>query len=204
MGQDGRISSKFLHPGPGFGGSCFPKDTLALVQMGKKFNYPVKTIEAAIAVNEEQSLRMIEKIEYLLDNKISGKKIAVLGLSFKPQTDDIRESSSTKIIPELINKGALVNAYDPVAIENFKIYYPNLSYFESWEDTVKDADVCVILTEWNEFRGIDLEKLKLLMSNPAILDSKNILSIEKLKKLDSNMKMLVGKFDYEIRRNNNP
>jgi len=184
MGQDGRISSKFLHPGPGFGGSCFPKDTLALVQMGKKFNYPVKTIEAAIAVNEEQSLRMIEKIEYLLDNKISGKKIAVLGLSFKPQTDDIRESSSTKIIPELINKGALVNAYDPVAIENFKIYYPNLNYFENWEDTVKDADVCVILTEWNEFRGIDLKKLKLLMSNPAILDSKNILSIEQLKKLD--------------------
>ena len=184
MGQDGRISSKFLHPGPGFGGSCFPKDTLALVQMGKKFNYPVKTIEAAIAVNEEQSLRMIEKIEYLLDNKISGKKIAVLGLSFKPQTDDIRESSSTKIIPELINKGALVNAYDPVAMENFKIYYPNLNYFENWEDTVKDADVCVILTEWNEFRGIDLKKLKLLMSNPAILDSKNILSIEQLKKLD--------------------
>ena len=184
MGQDGRISPKFLHPGPGFGGSCFPKDTLALVQMGKNFNYPVKTIEAAIEVNEKQPLRMIEKIKYLLDNKISGKKIAVLGLSFKPQTDDVRDSSSTKIIPELINRGALINAYDPVAIENFKIYYPNLNYFENWEETVKGTDVCVILTEWNEFRGIDLKKLKLLMSNPAILDSKNILSVEALKKLD--------------------
>ena len=184
MGQDGRISAKFLHPGPGFGGSCFPKDTMALVNMGKKFNHPVRTVEAAIEVNKKQSLRMINKIDSLLDNQISGKKIAILGLSFKPQTDDIREAPSTKIIPKLIIKGAKINAYDPVAIENFRTNYPDLNYFENWEDTVKGADACVILTEWHEFRGIDLKKLKMLMSSPIILDTKNILSIKELKKLD--------------------
>ena len=184
MGQDGRISAKFLHPGPGFGGSCFPKDTMALVNMGKKFNHPVRTVEAAIEVNKKQFLRMINKIDSLLDNQISGKKIAILGLSFKPQTDDIREAPSTKIIPKLIIKGAKINAYDPVAIENFRTNYPDLNYFENWEDTVKGADACVILTEWHEFRGIDLKKLKMLMSSPIILDTKNILSIKELKKLD--------------------
>jgi len=184
MGQDGRISAKFLHPGPGFGGSCFPKDTMALVNMGKNFNHPVKTVEAAIEVNKEQFLRMVNKIDSLLDYQVSGKKIAILGLSFKPQTDDIREAPSTKIIPKLISKGAKINAYDPVAIENFKINYPDLNYFENWEDTVKGVDACVILTEWHEFRGIDLRKLKMLMSNPIILDTKNILSIKELKKLD--------------------
>jgi len=184
MGQDGRISAKFLHPGPGFGGSCFPKDTMALVNMGKNFNHPVKTVEAAIEVNKEQFLRMVNKIDSLLDHQVSGKKIAILGLSFKPQTDDIREAPSTKIIPKLISKGAKINAYDPVAIENFKINYPDLNYFENWEDTVKGVDACVILTEWHEFRGIDLRKLKMLMSNPIILDTKNILSIKELKKLD--------------------
>ena len=184
MGKDGRISAKFLHPGPGFGGSCFPKDTMALVNMGKKFNHPVRTVEAAIEVNKKQFLRMINKIDSLLDNQISGKKIAILGLSFKPQTDDIREAPSTKIIPKLIIKGAKINAYDPVAIENFRNNYPDLNYFENWEDTVKGADACVILTEWHEFRGIDLKKLKMLMSSPIILDTKNILSIKELKKLD--------------------
>jgi len=184
MGQDGRISAKFLHPGPGFGGSCFPKDTMALVNMGKNFNHPVKTVEAAIEVNKKQFLRMVNKIDSLLDHQVSGKKIAILGLSFKPQTDDIREAPSTKIIPKLISKGAKINAYDPVAIENFKINYPDLNYFENWEDTVKGVDACVILTEWHEFRGIDLRKLKMLMSNPIILDTKNILSIKELKKLD--------------------
>ena len=186
MGQDGRISPKFLHPGPGFGGSCFPKDTLALSLLGKKFKRPLKTIEAAIEVNNNQSMRMVEKLINLLDNNITDKKIGILGLSFKPNTDDVREAASRKIIPQLIKLGATIHAYDPVAMNNFKFHFPNINYFESWEEAITDADACVILTEWHEFRGIDLEKLKSLMSKPVILDTKNILSVKKLKDLEFN------------------
>jgi len=184
MGQDGRISPKFLHPGPGFGGSCFPKDTLALSFLGTKNKLPLKTIEAAIEVNNNQSIRMVEKLIFLLDNKISNKKIAILGLAFKPNTDDVREAASRKIIPELIKLGAQINAYDPVAMDNFKHHFPDINYFNSWEDAITGTDACVILTEWNELRGIDLRKLKSLMSKPVILDTKNILSVSKLKNLE--------------------
>ena len=186
MGQDGRISPKFLHPGPGFGGSCFPKDILALSFLGTKFKKPLKTIEAAIEVNNNQSMRMVEKLIYLLDNKIADKKIGILGLAFKPNTDDVREAASRKIIPQLIKLGATIHAYDPVAMNNFKFHFPNINYFENWEEAITDTDACVILTEWHEFRGIDLEKLKSLMSKPVILDTKNILSIKKLKDLEFN------------------
>ena len=184
MGQDGRISPKFLHPGPGYGGSCFPKDTLALSHLGKKFNKPLKTIEAAIEVNNNQPMRMIEKLNNLLDNKISGKKVAILGLSFKPKTDDIREATSVKIIPELVRLGVTIHAYDPIAMNNFRNQFPDINYFENWEEAIRDTDACIILTEWNEFRGIDLIKIKSLMSEPVILDAKNILSISKLEELE--------------------
>ena len=184
MGQDGRISPKFLHPGPGYGGSCFPKDTLALSHLGKKFNKPLKTIEAAIEVNKNQPMRMIEKLNNLLDNKISGKKVAILGLSFKPKTDDIREATSVKIIPELVRLGVTIHAYDPIAMNNFRNQFPDINYFENWEEAIRDTDACIILTEWNEFRGIDLIKIKSLMSEPVILDAKNILSISKLEELE--------------------
>ena len=184
MGQDGRISPKFLHPGPGFGGSCFPKDTLALSYLGKKFNKPIKTIDAAIEVNNNQPMRMIEKLNILLDNKISGKKVAVLGLSFKPKTDDIREASSVKIIPELVRLGVTIHAYDPIAMKSFRNQFPDINYFESWEQAIRGTDACIILTEWNEFRGIDLKKVKSLMTTPVMLDTKNILSISKLKELE--------------------
>jgi UDPglucose 6-dehydrogenase len=186
MGQDGRISPKFLHPGPGFGGSCFPKDILALSFLGTKFKKPLKTIEAAIEVNNNQSMRMVEKLINLLDNKIVDKKIGILGLAFKPNTDDVREAASRKIIPHLITLGATIHAYDPVAMNNFKFHFPNINYFENWEEAITDTDACVILTEWHEFRGIDLEKLKSLMSKPVILDTKNILSVKKLKDLEFN------------------
>ena len=186
MGQDGRISPKFLHPGPGFGGSCFPKDTLALSLLGKKFKRPLKTIEAAIEVNNNQSKRMVEKLINLLDNNIADKKIGILGLSFKPNTDDVREAASRKIIPQLIKLGATIHAYDPVAMNNFKFHFPNINYFENWEEAITDTDACVILTEWHEFRGIDLEKLKSLMSKPVILDTKNILSVKKIIDLEFN------------------
>jgi len=183
MGQDGRISPKFLHPGPGFGGSCFPKDTVALSLLGTKNKLPLKTVEAAIEVNNNQSIRMVEKINKLLDNKVSNKKISILGLAFKPKTDDVREAASRKIIPQLIKLGATIYAYDPVAMNNFKNHFPDINYFDSWENAVTDTDACVILTEWNELRGIDLKKLKSLMSKPVILDTKNILSVSKLEKL---------------------
>jgi len=184
MGKDGRISPKFLHPGPGFGGSCFPKDTLALAFLGNKNKLPLKTVEAAIEVNKNQSIRMVEKLIYLLDNNISNKKIAILGLAFKPKTDDVREAASRKIVPQLIKLGANIHAYDPIAMENFKHYFPDINYFKSWEDAITGVDACVILTEWNELRGIDLKKLKSLMSKPVILDTKNILSISKLEDLE--------------------
>ena len=184
MGHDGRISPKFLHPGPGFGGSCFPKDTLALAFLANKFKRPLKTIEAAIEVNNKQPMRMIEKLINLLNNKVYGKKIAILGLSFKPKTDDIREAASRKIIPQLIKLGAEIHAYDPVAMNNFKNYFSEINYFENWEEATTDTDACIVLTEWNEFRGIDLRKLKTLMANPVVLDTKNILSVSKLEALE--------------------
>ena len=181
MGQDGRISPKFLHPGPGFGGSCFPKDTMSLANIAKQNNIRMNTIEAAIKTNNEQKVLMVNKLKSLLNNKIKDKTIAVLGLAFKPQTDDIRDSASTIIIPRLIKEGAKINTYDPVAMDNFKSLKLNINYFNNWQDAVRDADALILLTEWNEFRGIDLSELKLLLKTPIVLDSKNILSIQKLR-----------------------
>ena len=180
MGLDGRISSKFLHPGPGYGGSCFPKDTHALAATGQKYGSPLRTIEAAIKTNESQKVRMVEKLSRLMGDSVNGKTIAVLGLAFKPQTDDVREAASRVIVSKLVELGASVHAYDPIAMDNFKNHFPNIKYFDSWQDAVKSADGCIILTEWNEFRGLDLNELKDLMRFPVILDTKNILSIQGL------------------------
>ena len=188
MGQDGRISSKFLHPGPGFGGSCFPKDIEALYALGKEKNIELNTIDATIKTNKNQKKRILNKLLRLLNNQVTGKKIAVLGLSFKPNTDDIRESPSLYIVSELSKLGAVVDAYDPVAIENFKSIHQNINYSNTWKDCVKDADACIVLTEWNEFRGMDLNELKSLLKAPVVIDAKNIFSVEKLKLLD---------FDYD-------
>ena len=188
MGQDGRISSKFLHPGPGFGGSCFPKDIESLYALGKEKNIELNTIDATIKTNKNQKKRILNKLLRLLNNQVTGKKIAVLGLSFKPNTDDIRESPSLYIVSELSKLGAVVDAYDPVAIENFKSIHQNINYSNTWKDCVKDADACIVLTEWNEFRGMDLNELKSLLKTPVVIDAKNIFSVEKLKLLD---------FDYD-------
>ena len=183
MGFDGRISPKFLHPGPGFGGSCFPKDTQALAVMGRKNKSPLLTVEAAIKTNDSQKKRMVLKISQLLNNDLDGKSVAVLGLAFKPQTDDVREAASRVIIPQLVELGVNVRAYDPIAMENFKKCHGDIQYFESWQKAAKDADACIILTEWNEFRGMDLNELKSLMKTPIILDTKNILNMDKLDSL---------------------
>ena len=186
MGQDGRISSKFLHPGPGFGGSCFPKDLEALYLLGKEKNIELNTINATIKTNKNQKKRILNKLLRLLNNQVTGKKIAVLGLSFKPKTDDIRESPSLYIVSELSKLGAVVDAHDPVAIENFKSIHQNIHYSDTWKECVKDADACIVLTEWNEFRGIDLNELKSLLKTPVLIDAKNIFSVEKLKLLKFN------------------
>ena len=183
MGQDGRISSKFLHPGPGFGGSCFPKDTQALATIGQINDTPLNTIEAAIKTNKRQKLRMVNKLDRLMNYEMKGKTIAVLGLAFKQHTDDVRDAASKVIVPELIKKGATIHAYDPIAMDNFKIYHSEINYFDNWQEAVNGADALIILTEWNEFRGMDLESLKSLLKTPIVLDTKNILSMQQLELL---------------------
>jgi len=184
LGSDGRISPKFLHPGPGFGGSCFPKDTKALVEIAKKYELNMNTIDAAIKTNNYQRIRMFNKIENLLEGDLKNKKIAVLGLSFKQETDDVRESAAIEIILELINREVSINAYDPVANDSMKKLIPDIEYKLNWQSAVKGCDAVVIMTEWNEFRGLNLEELKELMFTPIILDTRNILNISELKRLE--------------------
>ncbi len=180
MGEDGRISPKFLHPGPGYGGSCFPKDTHAIAALARKKGSPMNTIEAAIVTNQDQKKRMVEKMRNLIGGNFSGKTVGVLGLAFKPNTDDVRESASIEMIQAIMNEGGTVKAYDPIANESMEEFFPELCYCQSWEETCKQTDGVAIMTEWNEFRGLSLEKLKVMMNSPVILDTRNILSINKL------------------------
>lgn len=183
MGSDGRISPKFLHPGPGFGGSCFPKDTKALLSISKELNEPMNTVATAIATNDRQKKRMADKLFNLLENDIKGKTIAVLGLSFKQMTDDVRESASITMIQSILDRNGIVKAYDPEAADNMKKHFPNIEYNTSWQMAVKGADAVVIMTEWHEFRGMDLTELKQLVKTPLILDTRNVLSIKDLVRL---------------------
>jgi len=184
LGADGRISPKFLHPGPGFGGSCFPKDTKALIHVAKKYDLDMNTVDAAIKTNNYQRIRMFNKIENLLEGNINNKKIAVLGLAFKQETDDVRESAAIDIISELMSRGAFIKAYDPVANDSMKKLIPDIEYKLNWQSAVEKCDAVVIITEWNEFRGMNLEELKKLMFTPIILDTRNILNISELKRLE--------------------
>jgi UDPglucose 6-dehydrogenase len=180
MGNDGRISPKFLHPGPGFGGSCFPKDTKALVSLSEKLNEPINTVAAAITTNDRQKKRMAEKLFKLMEYEIKGKTIVVLGLSFKQMTDDVRESAAIDMIQGILDRGGIVKAYDPFANENMKKHFQNIEYCGSWQAAVKNADAVAIMTEWHEFRALDLSELKSLMKSPLVLDTRNILSIPDL------------------------
>lgn len=184
MGLDPRIGAKFLNPGPGFGGSCFPKDVKALIKQGRQLSSPFKILEAVIEINERQKIRAVEKLESFLGD-LKNKIIAVLGLSFKPNTSDVRESPALTLIPILTQKGAKVRAFDPVAMEEFKRAVGNIpvDYAHSPEEAVKGADALVILTEWNEFRFLELTKIKSLMKNPLLIDMRNIYEPEIVKKL---------------------
>ncbi|MGN7612524.1 UDP-glucose dehydrogenase family protein [Magnetococcales bacterium HHB-1] len=163
MGLDRRIGSKFLHPGPGYGGSCFPKDTSALATTAQEFNSPITIVESVIKANHAQKERMVEKISQAFAGQLEGMRIAVLGLTFKPNTDDMREASSVTIIPKLIEQGATVCAFDPEGMDEAKKQLENIDYVDHVYDACKEADALVILTEWNQFRNLNLERIRGLM-----------------------------------------
>ena len=183
MGKDGRISEKFLHPGPGFGGSCFPKDLEALLFISKNNNLSMETVNAAIVANKNQKKRMINKLINLFDGNINNRKIAVLGLAFKANTDDVRESAAIDIIKSILGNGGIVNAYDPIANNEMSKIVDDIEYFNNLYDAVKNTDGIVIMTEWNEFRSLDLQKIKNIMNGNIILDTRNILDMDELASL---------------------
>ena len=181
MGMDGRISPKFLHPGPGYGGSCFPKDTKALVDIGNKCNVDMSLVKEVISSNEKQKTRMVNKLERLLEGDLGGKRIGVLGLAFKAETDDMRESPSIVVINELLKRRANVIAHDPQAMGNAKaIFGQSIEYVDSEYKAINNSDAIIILTEWNQYRGLDLELVRKLMKGNVILDTRNLLESEKM------------------------
>ena len=179
MGLDGRIGKKFLHAGPGYGGSCFPKDTLALTKIAEKAGMRATIVEAVIEVNNRQKLRVVEKLLKVLPN-LSDKTIGILGLAFKPNTNDVRETPALTVIEEILKRGGQIKAYDPEAMKEMRKYYPQITYVASTEDAAKGADALIIMTEWNEFRNLDLNYLKSVMKNPIMIDARNIYDPQKV------------------------
>jgi UDPglucose 6-dehydrogenase len=174
IGLDGRIGSKFLHPGPGFGGSCFPKDTRAFVRIAEESGSPSRIIEAVLSVNEARKARMAEKIVAACGGSVAGKTIAILGITFKPNTDDVRESPGLEIVPALDAAGADIRIYDPEGMAEGRAVLDGAAWCESAYGAMDGADAVVILTEWNEFRALDLERVKTLLKSPLIVDLRNI------------------------------
>ena len=185
MGLDGRIGKKFLHPGPGYGGSCFPKDTRALSRMAHERGYTFKLLDSVIKVNEEQKQRMVDKIREKVGD-LRGKTIGILGLSFKPNTNDIRESSSIAIAQRLLALGAKVKAFDPAAVEEAQKVLPELEYGEDAYDVAKGCDALVLATEWNQFRRLDLQRIKGLLKSPIFIDLRNVYDPDQMKRLGFN------------------
>jgi len=182
MGLDGRISPKFLHPGPGYGGSCFPKDTEALYHFSSTCGYEFKLLKGVISANKRQRELMVEKVKYHLGD-LKGKTIAILGLAFKQNTDDIRKSPSIDIIKLLLKEGARIRCFDPLAMDNTKKILPDLTYCQDEYETAQESDALVIVTEWNQFRNLDLSKIKKLLKTPIILDLRNLYEPATLKSL---------------------
>lgn len=183
MGLDGRIGPKFLHAGIGFGGSCLPKDTRALVKLAEEKGLSLRIVNAAIEANENQKERLTKKIIDAFDGKLENKTIGILGLSFKPNTDDIRESPALFVINRLLQQKANIKAFDPAAIENTKNVFPHLEYCQDAYSVAKNADAIVIVTEWNQFRNLDLSKIKKLMKDGFFFDFRNIYEPEKVRNL---------------------
>jgi UDPglucose 6-dehydrogenase len=174
IGLDGRIGQKFLHPGPGYGGSCFPKDTRALVEIARQANAPVSLIEATADFNEARKLQMAERVIAALGGSASGKVVALLGLTFKPNTDDMREAPSLAIAPALIKAGATIRAHDPEGMAEAKKLMPDLAYCADPYEAMAGADAVVFLTEWNSYRALDLKRMKSILKQPVVVDLRNI------------------------------
>lgn len=182
MGLDGRISPKFLHPGPGYGGSCFPKDTEALYHFASTCGYEFKLLKGVISANNRQRELMVEKIKHHIGD-LKGKTIAILGLAFKQNTDDIRQSPAIDIVKILLKEGARIKCFDPLAMDNTRKILSNLTYCQDEYETARDSHALVILTEWNQFRNIDLSKIKKLLKTPVLLDFRNLYEPATLKSL---------------------
>lgn len=174
IGLDGRIGGKFLHAGPGYGGSCFPKDTLALVKTARDANAPIRIVETVVSINEARKTAMADKVIEACDGSVEGKTIALLGLTFKPNTDDMRDSPSLAIIGALQKAGASIRAYDPQGMDEAATLLENVKFCEGTYETMEGADALVIVTEWNAFRALDLNRVKTLLTHPVLVDLRNI------------------------------
>ncbi len=182
IGLDNRIGTKFLHAGPGFGGSCFPKDNLALIKTGQDHEAPLRLVETVAAVNDQRRRAMARKVSAALGGNMRGKTVAVLGLTFKPNTDDMREAPSIPLITALQDMGATVRAYDPVGIEQAKAVLADVAYCDSAYACAEGADALVIVTEWEQFRALDLARLKRTMARPVVVDLRNVYRPEDMTK----------------------
>ncbi|NRP86522.1 UDP-glucose 6-dehydrogenase [Ensifer adhaerens] len=182
IGLDGRIGSKFLHAGPGYGGSCFPKDTLALAKTAQDFDTPVRLIETTISINDNRKRAMGRKVIAAMGGDIRGKAIAVLGLTFKPNTDDMRDSPAISVIQTLQDAGATITGYDPEGMDNARLVIDNITYADDAYGAARGADALVIVTEWNQFRALDFARLKSIMKSPVLVDLRNIYRHEEVTK----------------------
>ena len=187
IGLDKRIGSKFLHPGPGYGGSCFPKDTLALVQTAKEYDSNLSIVETVVQYNKQRKSDMADKIIEAFNNNCQNKKISILGLSFKPETDDMRDSPSLDIIPILKEKGFDISVFDPVAMDEAKKLLKNIEFSNNIDECLQDSDGLVILTEWNEFRGLSATRLKKVMKGNILIDLRNSLNPDSFQKSGFNL-----------------
>jgi UDPglucose 6-dehydrogenase len=187
MGLDQRIGAKFLHPGPGFGGSCFPKDIQALARVGRDHDCPLRLVETVIEVNQSQRVRMVDKIVGALgvgkSGSLDGITLGILGLSFKPNTDDVRDAPALAIVAELLRRGARVQAYDPAAMEQARRVLPDIVYRPDAYSAAEDADAVVLVTEWNQFRNLDLARVKSVMRRAILLDLRNVYEPERVRAL---------------------
>ena len=174
IGLDGRIGRKFLHAGPGFGGSCFPKDTLALIRTAQEAASPVHIVEAVYDINETRKRKMADKIVAACAGNIAGKTIAVLGVTFKPNTDDMRDAPALHILPALVAAGAIVRAFDPAGIDEAKTLIDGVDWRNDPYEAMDGAHALVVLTEWNEFRALDLARIRALLETPIVVDLRNI------------------------------
>jgi len=198
MGLDGRIGSKFLHAGPGYGGSCFPKDTQALVRMGQDHSSPMQLTETVIKVNDEVKRRMVDKVVDICGGSVNGKVIAVLGVTFKPNTDDMRDSPSLTIVPSLVGNGAKVRVVDPQGKREGEALLPGVSWFEDAYEAAQDADAVVLLTEWNEFRALDLDRMAKRMTSPVMADLRNIYNPKDAERAGFTAYVSIGREGYGV------